>query len=136
MYAEHPQIAARWEAVTPKGKALPAHVKMHGSANTKQHFAPSKQSESNESPKPGLPTLPKHHGGTDFKGLTPNPKARLKTSNAANTKEADIEDYRPKGIELQIGAKKDKLGTPPKHYAGKNQRRDVLAATKKLSVKN
>lgn len=27
MYATHPQMAKQWEAVTPKGKALPKKVK-------------------------------------------------------------------------------------------------------------
>jgi hypothetical protein len=27
MYANHPQMAAEWEAATPKGKKLPKHVK-------------------------------------------------------------------------------------------------------------
>jgi len=27
MYANHPEIAKRWEAHTPKGKKLPKHVK-------------------------------------------------------------------------------------------------------------
>ncbi len=27
LYAKHPDIAARWEKETPKGKKLPKHVK-------------------------------------------------------------------------------------------------------------
>jgi hypothetical protein len=27
LYAKHPEIAKRWESVTPKGAALPEHVK-------------------------------------------------------------------------------------------------------------
>lgn len=81
MYQHHPDIARRWEALTPKG-SLPDHKMAHA----------NEASESNETPKPGVPKLPRPSGTTrDFKTLTPSAKARLKTSHEASTKESDEE---------------------------------------------
>ena len=80
MYSQHPDIAKRWEAMTPKGK-LPEHKMAHA----------NESSESEESNKPGVPRLPRTGDSRDFKVLHPSAKARLKTSHSASTKESDEE---------------------------------------------
>jgi hypothetical protein len=36
LYAKHPEIATEFEAATPKGKKLPAHVKQKGKHTVKR----------------------------------------------------------------------------------------------------
>jgi len=126
MYQNHPDIAKRWETVTPKGKALPAHVRANGTANTKQHLSPSKPSESEESQKPGVPKLPrKNEVKRDFGPLHPSAKARLKTSHSASTQESDEED----GVEAHAGTGKMKLKSH--HVLDPLAKRDAKVAMRK-----
>ena len=128
MYSQHPDIAKRWEAMTPKDHGLPKKLGQKGPTNP--------HSESHHTWQKGVEATPKRTPNTDFKGWSPNPVKRMGISKAASVKEADVEDYRPKGIEFAIGSPKGKMGTPYKKYAHPLQRRDVLAATKNLSVKD
>ncbi len=81
MYANHPDLARKWEAVTPKDHGLPKRI---GNAN------PS--SESHETWKPGVLKLPRKPGAQrDFGMLHPSQVARHKLSKAANEKEAEGE---------------------------------------------
>ena len=122
MYANHPAMAARWESVTPKGK-LPEHK-----SNTKQRFAPSKPSESEESPKPGLPKLQrKNEVKRDFGPLHPSAKSRLKTSHNASTKESDEED----GVEAHNPRGRNTLGLKNKHVLDPLAKRDAAVAHRK-----
>jgi hypothetical protein len=108
MWANHPQIAARWQAVT-KGK-LPNHV--------------GGSSESNESNKPGVPRLPRKSAGKrDFGPLSPGPVARLKLSKRAS--EADAMAEKPPEAHSRGETGKMSLRY---HDESRLQGRDVTAA--------
>ena len=125
MYANHPAMAARWESVTPKGK-LPEHAP----ANTKTKMAHANaESESNETPKPGLPKLArKNEVKRDFGPLHPSAKSRLKTSHQASTKESD-EEW---GAEAHPGSRgPNKLHLKSKNVLDHFAERDSNLATRK-----
>jgi len=76
MYARHPQIARRWESLTPKGQKLPYHVSGSGTS-------------SNESNHPKIERLPRIPGKKrDFGHLTPNEVARHRYSKPASESES------------------------------------------------
>ncbi len=75
MYSQHPAIAKRWEALTPKNRDLPKH----------DHS----ESESEESERPGVPRLPRKSGGArDFKILHPSEISRHKESKPSSERES------------------------------------------------
>ncbi len=109
MFANHPQMAARWQAVTPKGK-LPEHV--------------GGSSESNESNRPGVPRLPrKPQKLRDFGGLVPNQKARHKESHPADEKESMQE----KPLEASNRGERGKMSLKYR-YESRLQGRDIKRA--------
>lgn len=81
MYANHPDMAKRWEQETPKGPRLPRRLGFKGAANPK--------SESNDSPAPSIKRL-RHKAADDFKGLSPSASARFKLKHQ-NQQQSDKE---------------------------------------------
>ena len=79
MYANHPSVAKRWEAVTPKDQKLPQHVSGSGTS-------------SEESPNPRIQRLPRPKN-RDFRHLHPGPVKRLKLSSRAS--ETDAMEEKP-----------------------------------------
>src|SRR5438132_13820086 len=88
MYANHPALAKRWEAVTRKDQGLPARLGQKHPTNP--------HSESNESPAPAG-TIDRHTAASDFKNLSPSASARFAPSSAPrpNQQESD----REKGVQ-------------------------------------
>lgn len=75
MFQHHPDIARRWEAVTPKDQTLPNHT--------------SPDSTSEETNKLGVRRLPRPPGGKrDFGGLSPSSVSRHKESKPSSEKES------------------------------------------------
>jgi hypothetical protein len=119
MYENHPDIAKRWEAVTPRGK-LPEHVIPNANPS----------SESNESPKPGLKKLPRTpEVKRDFGPLHPSAKSRLKTSHTASTKESDEED----AVEFHPGSRPGKMSLKGSKVLDPLAKRDAAVATTKFN---
>ncbi len=109
MYANHPQLAKRWESVTPKGQ-LPKHV--------------GGSSESNETNRPGVPRLPKRPGKLrDFGGLVPNQKARHRESHPADEKESMQEKPVEASSRGEVGKMRLKY-----RYESRLQGRDIKRA--------
>lgn len=75
MFARHPEIAKRWAAVTDQSK-LPTKVD---------------QKDSRQTWKPGVVKLPKRTNATDFKHLSPGPKARHTYSTPAKEQDSMAE---------------------------------------------
>lgn len=112
MYATHPAMAKRWEALTPKGQQLPGHV--------------SPDSTSEETNKPGVRKLPRPAGPKrDFAHLVPNQKARMRISEPSSEKEAMEENP----VRAATGARSGKMSLAEEHPA--LHRRDILAAHRK-----
>ena len=79
MYENHPEMAKRWEAVTPKGAKLPKHVKDSR----------------------GIPPK-KRTNATDFKPLSPGPKARHTYAKPAKEQDSMAE----RGVQYLPGSRK------------------------------
>ncbi len=119
MYANHPEIAKRWETVTPKDHGLPKRI---GNANP--------QSESHETWKKGVQRLARKPGAQrDFGMLKPSQVARHKLSKAANEKEAEGETP----VAFTAGSRHSELGKP-EHPTGLTGR-DVRTAFGHPSIK-
>jgi hypothetical protein len=117
MYSNHPAMAKRWEAVTPKGK-LPEHKMKNANA----------ESESNETPNPRIAKLPRvEEKKRDFGPLHPSAQARIKTSKTASTKESD-EEW---GVEAHHGSRKGKMNLKDR-TSGFAKRDSNQAARKKV----
>jgi len=112
MYSNHPAMAKRWEAVTPKGQQLPNHT--------------SPDSTSEETNRLGVRRLPRPPGAKrDFSPLTPSSKARVKLSKPSSEKEAmqetPVEAHFPDG-------RKEKMSLKAEHPP--LRRRDIAVAAK------
>ncbi|HXJ92604.1 MAG TPA: hypothetical protein VMT20_06945 [Terriglobia bacterium] len=114
MYARHPQIARRWESLTPKGQKLPEHVSGHGTS-------------SEESPNPGIQKLPRKSGAKrDFGNLHPGPIARMKISKSASEPEAMAE----KPSEAHTKGERGKMSLKY-HDESRLQGRDIKVAARR-----
>ena len=112
MYANHPDIAKRWERLTPKGQELPAQ---HGTS-------------SEESPNPKIQKLPrKSEQKRDYGMLAPSSKSRFKISGPANEKESS-EEW---GVEAHTGSRPGKMHLKSKNLLEPLAKRDVAIATRK-----
>ena len=110
MYANHPAIARRWEAVTPKNQRLPKHDAV--------------DSRSEESPNPRIQRLPRKSGKQrDFANLTPSPKARLKLSKQAS----EMEPMEEKRTEAHTKGERGKMSLKY-HDESRLQGRDIRKA--------
>ena len=98
MYANHPDIAKRWEQLTPKDHKLPQHVRQE-------------TSESHETWKPAVAKLPRHPGAKrDFSHLTPSQSARHVPANKPRPNE--IEAMKEEPVQFIHGSRHEELGTP------------------------
>ncbi len=86
MFANHPQVAKRWAAMTDQS-SLPQKVN---------------QVDSRETWKPGTAKIKKHTGADDFKHLSPGPKARHTYSSPAKEQDSMSEG---KGIQFVPGSR-------------------------------
>lgn len=98
MYANHPDIAKRWEQLTPKDHKLPPHVRQE-------------TSESAETWKPKTASLPRVGGAKrDFSHLTPSQSARHQPANKPSPNE--IEAMKEEPVQYIHGSRHSELGTP------------------------
>lgn len=102
MYANHPDIARRWEKLTPKDEGLPSKL---GNANA--------SSESQETWQKGVQRLQRKPGGKrDFGMLHPSQSARHTPAGPRpNEKEAEQEGP----VNFVHGSRHTELGTPRPH---------------------
>ncbi len=120
MYANHPDLARKWEAVTPKDQGLPKKI---GNANPHTD-------DSHETWQKGVQRLQRKPGAQrDFGMLHPSQVARHKLSKAANEKEAEGETP----VSFTAGSRHQELGKP-EHPTGLTGR-DVKTAFGHPSIK-
>ncbi len=119
MYANHPDLARKWEKLTPKDQGLPKRIKNANPA-----------SESHETWKKGVQRLQRKPGPQrDYGMLHPSQVARHKLSKAANEKEAEGEGP----VSFLHGSRHNELGKP-EHPTGLTGR-DVKKAFSHPDIK-